>query len=398
MNRDHVNVLFFSSMAVSPFSGGGNTIYNLLEPPMGQCQVYYVTDKESNKSKPVFDSIMDRAYFINFPIPKKMVVSPSVPLFPLFNRVVKKRYKWEVAQLRKRIVKFTTKIIASKRINLLFLCPQGGLIHESVALIKATNLPVISWFMDDYYTSGIHRRLAEEIWNLSQIRFVISEYMKERFIDRFGLDAEVLNNSVEFSSSPPPPPKKRDSCLNVAYSGRLHSYYADTMRYVISEVEKLNGAVRLFIYSQDKLPIGENSSGFIKFFPPVKPEALSSRLQECDVVLVLSSFAPEYKEICETSLASKLANYMSSARTLIAVGPEYSANIRFIQDKNIGLVITSNSPGELSKLFENLITNRDQLNDLAYRAYRFGFVHHNKTHNHQRLWDMIIRLSHEYYV
>jgi len=301
MLRKQINVLFFSSMPVSPFSGGGNTVYNLLEPPPDNCEIYYAAEGENHKSKPVFDEILERTFLFNYPQPTNAIIPEKLQHIGIFKKLGSKIFKWEVKQRRRRIIRDTLDLIANNKIGLLLICPQGGLLHESVEIIKATNLPTISWFMDDYFTAGFRRRLGSEIWQLSKFRYVISEAMRKRFVERFGLDAEVLNNSVDFPASMPSPPKEKERGLKVVYAGRLHSYYAETMTYVISEIQKLNGTVQLFIYSADVLHGEGLSSDFIHFLPPVKADQLNSCLQQGDIVLLLSSFSHEYKDISDWS-------------------------------------------------------------------------------------------------
>jgi hypothetical protein len=275
----------------------------------------------------------------------------------------------------------------------LLICPQNTWIDVAVPpeLVKRTGLPSLVWFMDDYWTDDFSRSRVQEIWDNAQRRFVISEPMQEKYSDLYGGDCEVLNNSVPFPERYNEPAIRSDPRLRMVYAGAMHVYYVQSMAMVLKELHNLGDQVLFDIYSPDELPPEWRSGTDVpcRHLPPIAPGELIEHLQEYDVLLLLSNFNPEYREIAETSQAGKVADYLAAGRCILAYGPEYSENVRYIQQHSIGEVVTSQTPGSLRASVLSLARQPEHRRELGQRAYIFGREHRDKTKNSARLWQAL---------
>ena len=158
---------------------------------------------------------------------------------------------------------------------------------------------------------------------------------------------------------------------------------------VLEELRGLEDQVVFDIYSPDELPPGWHSNTEdvpYRHFPPVAPSELIELLQHYDVLLLLSSFKPEDRVLAETSQASKLAEYMAAGRCILAYGPQYSDNVRYVQRHGIGEVVTSQAPGSLRESIISLANQPERRRELGERAYYFGREHRDKVTNSARVW------------
>lgn len=386
-----MRVLYFSVMTVSPGSGGGNTVYNLLEPCPPEAEVFYATPSSYPPHWSPFPELSSRIHW--FP-------NVSDARFYLrgarISRTIRKLNEWLARRrekaLRDKIVRELTRLIGELQIDVLLICPQMMLdLVVGTELMKRTGLPTIVWFMDNYYTEDEAADYVRAMWSRATRRFVISEAMQQHFSSTYDGECEVLNNSVCFSDGYDEPAAEPDARLRIVYAGALHSYYEDSLRLTLREMQGLAGQATLDIYSHEELPHEFRSvpDAAWRHFPAVAASELGGRLQEYDVLLMLSSFKPEHRALAETSLASKTADYLAAGRCILVYGPTYAENVRYAQRYGFGEVVTSAEPGGLRAAILSLARQPKLRRELGLRAYNFGRERHNRTTNSARLWDAI---------
>lgn len=384
MANSKIRVLYISNMTVSPGSGGGNTVFNLLEPSPADAELFYATPATHPKHWKPFPELAERiCWFSN---------DSLLPRLPGTNRVVKHLNRLSDSIDSNKIVTQLMHHICQLRIDLLLVCPQGRIV-ETAKVVEMTDLPVISWFMDNYYTDQVSMSCVDQICQRSQSLFVVSESMQRYFIEAYHRGSQILNNSVSFPARFPGPKAKSEGALRMAYAGALNSYYHDSMVSVLRELEGLKGRVSLDIYSHEKLPPGFAAGADRTWTQllPVPAAELGPTLQQYDVLLMLSSFQPEHRAIAESSLASKWADYLAAGRAILCYGPAYAENVRYAQRYNFAEFVTSEITGALRGSISALADNPGRRNELGRLAFQFGLRRHDKAVNRERLRQAIFR-------
>jgi glycosyltransferase involved in cell wall biosynthesis len=395
---------------VSPLTGGGNAVFNLLEsyrPSWGEVfytkPIYY----RGYDSVP-FPELSSRiCWFLNTNRP----FSPLQPVYIVrgINRLINNKIIRRLNALipgandwvqRETAIRDIMECIKSLQIDMLLIALTTMWIDVAVApeLVKRSGLPSVAWFMDDYtelsWTDEYLRSCVRKVWDNARLRFVASEAMQEKFSELYGGDCEVLSNYVSFPERYSEPPSRSDPRLRIVYTGGIHSYYQESMAMVLEELRGLGDQVTLDIYSPDELPPEQPSDAEgvpWRHLPPVTPSEVIELLQEYDVLLLLSSFKPEHRTLAETSQAGKTGDYMAAGRCILAYGPEYSENIRYLQRYGIGEVVTSQAPGSLRASILSLASQPERRRELGERAYYFGREHWDKATNSARLWQALLR-------
>jgi glycosyltransferase involved in cell wall biosynthesis len=380
-------VMYVSNMTVSPGSGGGNTVFNLLEPAPEGSEVFYAFPRNHPDHWTPFPELTDRISWFSTPIH----TNHAAGLRKHVNRVTR--------AINNRLEKFRTishlqNTIERKAIDLLLVCPQGSIV-ETAKIVKGTHLPVISWFMDNYYTDGTSTSLVDQICKRSASVFVVSESMQRYFLERFDCTSEILNNSVTFPAFSPTSAFSDHRPLRVVYTGALHSYYNSAMLTVLSELGRLKRRVLLDIYSfeEPSSELAAANNGNCRYLPPVAAGDLVATLRKYDALLMLSSFRSEHRAIAETSLASKWADYLAAGRPIVVFGPAYAENVGYSLRHQFAEVVTSEDPGKLAAGLASLVDNDQRREVLAYRAFKHGLQKHNKAINRERLWSAIFQAA-----
>ena len=392
-----MRVLYFSTMTVSPGSGGGNTVFNLLEPAPAGNEVFYATPRSHPAHLAPFPEIQERVCWIEGDRPFQLRGGGKIAAVRKLNRLLE---KWLQGSVRESVIKQLLEHIRSKKIDVLLLCPQSMLdLAVSADLVRRTGMPAVLWFMDNYFSDVSAVVLLKQLWDQACRRFVISEAMQEYFCGLYGGECEVLNNSILVPCYSPPA-QNSNSRLRIVYAGAVHGYYVDSLSALLKELNGLE--IELDIFSHEKLPAEFSSCGHLSYHhrTPVAANELLQRLRQYDVLLLLSSFRPEHRSIAETSLASKIADYLLAGRCILAFGPDYAENIRYALRYGFGEVATSTE--QLRTTVLALINDPERRRALGERAYDFGRKRHNRVANAAKLWDALsqscdLSLSHTEY-
>ena len=377
-------------MTVSPGSGGGNTVYNLLEPNPSGCEVFYATPARYPAHWSPFPELSSR--ICEYENESKKGLALRGQRFDLVRALNERLARRNLRALRESIVGQLCGCVARLNINVLLLCPQSDVdLRVCGELTKRTKLPAVVWFMDDYFTNQGAAGVVDETLRSARETFVISEAMQRNFKEAFGYDSAVLNNSVDFPASCPAPDGGQGGPLRLAYTGALHSYYADAMARVLNEVRGLEGKVEMDIYSHEGLPERplDAAAGPWRRMEPIASGDMVETLRKYDVLLMLSSFRPEHRTIAETSLASKFADYLAAGRCILAYGPDYAENIRYTQRHELGVTVTCDSPGSLRHTVLGLVEDPERRARLGLQAFEFGKRTRDREVNRQRLWHAL---------
>jgi glycosyltransferase involved in cell wall biosynthesis len=124
----------------------------------------------------------------------------------------------------------------------------------------------------------------------------------------------------------------------------------------------------------------------IHFAPFVKESELKKRLDSADIHLL--SLRSEWDGIV---VPSKFFGSLSVGRPVLYAGPESSAIAGWIQDFNVGLVLTENNMEDVVAELLDLAQYPDRLHEWQQNAYH-AYRHFSKKHTMDQ-WDRLLRDS-----
>lgn len=244
--------------------------------------------------------------------------------------------------------------------------------------------------MDDYFTAEADLKALGQLLRICDKSFVISTAMQRDFSERFGVDTEVLNNSIDFPTSRPPAVESLSGPLRLVYAGSLNSYYADVFYFIVSVLQNSPQVASLDVYTSSPVhPDWSRMPEVISFHAPIKSCELQSVLPSYDAVLLLSSFEESHKRLASTSQASKIADYLSSAIPIVSVGPAYAQNVQYIEENGLGVCVKEKSSHALVSELDRLASDSQRRSTLGQSAFRFGQKHHDRQINSRILWRAI---------
>ena len=179
--------------------------------------------------------------------------------------------------------------------------------------------------------------------------------------------------------------RKNDYPIVFSYTGSL--YYGRDV--VLNEIgNALNDYNRnsnmikgvLNIYSnnaQDKAKINENSG--CKLCGSLNSEELKNVLNESDVLVFVESNEPRYIEKTKYSFSTKIPEYLSVGRLILAVGPKEVSSISYFDD----CAICESDFCNLDQVINHIITNESLREEYAIKALNKYKQKHNRSNMQQ---------------
>jgi glycosyltransferase involved in cell wall biosynthesis len=225
----------------------------------------------------------------------------------------------------------------------------------------------------------LHRHFAC-VYRQAASRLCVSPAMEAEYLHRYGLPGTVLypsrgSGTVSFEAPQAPPPSSTRS-FRVGFAGSLSTpSYVDILKMMADELERMGG--QLHIYG----PVSQESASQMGLARPnvsmrglIPSEAIVQVLhEECDVLLVPMSFAPEEQEPMRLNFPSKLADYTATALPLLIVGPPATSALQWA-DSHPGTALTvTRKDGEMfHRALKTLAENPELRMKLGRKAAELG--------------------------
>ncbi|MGH3849407.1 MAG: hypothetical protein ACRDRT_06855, partial [Pseudonocardiaceae bacterium] len=209
---------------------------------------------------------------------------------------------------------------------------------------------------------------------------VVSEGMRQLYLDRYGIDSMVVHRWISDQSdldvtSPRPPPMSSGCRI-----GHVGSVYAiDDIRMLAEAIVTVNnnhpGASLIMIAPSQKV-----SRFLIKHFPQIatlvpplpEPEVLSI-LKTCNITFAAYPFSERYTVFRQSSLPTKLSTYLQAGIPILARTPADSTLATFVTSTGTGTVVTERGADTLSSAIHALMNDTIPLSQfISARRQYFG--------------------------
>ena len=401
------NFLVISNNSFSATSNNGKTLESI-----------FSSFNKENIFQLYFRNIENPDYFFCnnyiYASPFKLHYNP-VTIFPKTNSNFKlinflnklESYKYFIVDLIWSISPINKNPILSfcKNKNISFVFFLGGPYKYShdlaIFVSKNMQIPLFFYLTDDYLFSSFSskrffaRFFYERLINLykntiinSSQCFVIGEKMANDYSDFFNVDFKILINSISIQEDFPI--NQYQSKFVISFFGSLHSnrdlmlkrFLTIVSSYFDHDLSKYE--IRIFTSSvlnhQDYVFF---KSFNIRFFPIVKGEEFLTKVLESNYLLHLES--DDFDSINKTrySVSTKLPEYFSFKRLVIAFGPNCIASMELIINYNLGLFLDSSSTDISLNEQLNSIFNKDSniYSSIVENAFLYSKKHFDKDKN-----------------
>lgn len=247
--------------------------------------------------------------------------------------------------------------------------------HATFLAAKRMGIPFVLYAFDDYELQWIRSSqqkyasyvAPQTIRNAAAI-IVPNEYLQNAYRNRYGVESVVIRNTVDFS--------RYGSCQGtsetemdgreekrIVYTGDIYEAHYDAFRNLLQAVEMAsNKKIKVHIYSRRaKEELAQAGiRGPIVIHEAVPMEMIPSIQGAADLLFMPLAFSSDLPpEILKTSAPMKMGEYLASGRPVLVHAPKDSFVSWYFRANDVGIVVDSDDPEELSAAIVEILKNAD---------------------------------------
>lgn len=311
----------------------------------------------------------------------------------LVREAIWKLGRWKTPALRRFVEDFNPDIVFVP----IFPYAYMGRIQKYVN--KIANKPIVCYLADDNYSYDSCRNVydylqrfwtRQYVWSLaskSNQMFVIVDKEKEDTDNRFGTDSVILTKSIDFTGKSYQH-RKPNKPLKFVYTGSMVIGRDKTLAVVADAINKANEngvKAEMYIYSQTE-PSDEIRShidcGAAHFCGSVPHQEVKRIQEEADVVVFAESLEGKEANAAKLSFSTKITDYISNGKCVLAIGKDYIAPIDYFQRNDSALI--AHSAEEIKARVEEIVANPMITDEYGEKAFNCAVRNHEKNMMNER--------------
>ena len=273
---------------------------------------------------------------------------------------------------------------------------------------KITNKPMVCYLADDNYSymscksplSYLHR-----FWLRRQVKYlsthckemmVIVEKEKEETDRLFGTDSAILTKGIDFTNLQ----FQERSCnkpLRFVYTGNLiigRDKTLATIADVLNELNQDEMSATLEVYSPDCVDdetMKRLNSGCSRHCGFVSREEVAKIQNDADVVIFAEALEGRDKNAARLSFSTKITDYLSAGKCILAVGTEEIAPIDYFRRNDAAIIATDKK--QLKEKLTNIIRQPELIHEYEKKAFACAKRNHEKGMMDERFITTICRAA-----
>lgn len=309
-------------------------------------------------------------------------------LTPYIRDFVWKLGRWKSQELIYFVKEFNPDII---------IFPAEGMIHFNnigLFLAKITGSKIGVFFWDDNFTyKSLSNRFAylyryflrrniKKIADMADISFAIAPKTIRECSEELGIVPRLITKPMHIQNNVDTY-IGHNRKIKILYTGNLYIGRGKTILELIKAIKTINSKGDYFfldLYTNSELTEEEraqyNINGVSQIHDAVDREKVYELQNKADILLFVEALSGKYVNSARLSFSTKLVDYFSAKRCILAIGPKDIAPMEYLADNDISIIV--NTYDEILEKLESIKNNRNLLNIYAAKAYEFGVNNHSK--------------------
>lgn len=392
-------VLVLSMNSMSSTKNNGKTLYSLFKERK-DCeiaQLYFTNEYPDVSNKYSYFRITDKDMMLNFfgkgnsgkrisPIQSELKRGNNLRGVPkniltIFVREIIWKNRWKSRQLDQWLEEIRPNVIFFMAGDVLFAYDICDYIQ------KKFQCKVIVYITDDYVDiqnrfsviknirKYVIKKKMKQCIKKSEILITISEMMRRRYKEIFHKDSIIYINSSVIPCMQFPSPKG----VEIVYAGSLYYGRYKNVLELARTIKKINERkivpfhIKFSVYSQSALSEKRvkalNSNGEKVYKGSVNEKQLEIILNKADILLHTESFEKCNIEKVKYSFSTKIPEYLSLGKFILALGPQNVASINFLNDMAYCINRFEDIEKGVVDIIENYETYKKKYEDKSKKKY-----------------------------
>jgi len=398
MNNTDKKVLIISHNPLSRVNNNGKTLVSIFKGVPGDhiYQIYLNSDIPDYSEDCHYLQLNEKQIISSVLHGKNLCCQEISPTSDKVSSATIKVGAWGIHTkrlLREVVWKFgfwKTKLNAwlkGKQFDVVFFMAGDGMFAYDVYrfVLECVSAKGCLFFTDDYIIGKtshspvallrqrLLKRKIRKILRITKEMYVISDEMQEAYYKLFGLQGCVIRNfSVEKKVQNEEKKFRQNRSLNMVYAGGLHYNRWQVLAQIANALQEVNrfgnGDCQLKIYSSQNIPseIVEKISveGISEFCGSATASQIADIYANADILLHVESFDKKAIASTKYSFSTKIPEYLSASKCVLAVGPAEVASIRYL--RNFACVVCSDA--ELGDVLTRLVNDNEYRDRILLRC------------------------------
>lgn len=272
---------------------------------------------------------------------------------------------------------------------------------------KKTGVKLVTYALDDVYSLKrrswslfywIERisnvRLSRKVIRRSDLMYSISEMQQDELKQQFNKKSKILRKGIEFNdlNVTYPSNKKKNKILKLVFTGNIYQGRWKSLSMISRALEEINKNslnAQLYIYTASEVtsPMKKAlfSEGNTFLMGSVPSEDIAKIQLDADILIHVESTDLKDRLEVRHSLSTKIVDYLSRSRCILAVGKRDVASIDYLKRNDIALI--AEDTNQIIEILSGIIDKKIVLDDYSKRGIDFARKNHNINNIQNELYD-----------
>lgn len=215
------------------------------------------------------------------------------------------------------------------------------------------------------------RQMIRELAEKSEKIYVISKRLKEELEGSLNLPCEVLYK-IPDEKRETAPYEKIHNPIRFLYTGNIYANRWKTLKLLSDSLNETKKGI-LDIYTANpitkEISKALNVEGISTIHKPVSQDKVIELQNDADVLVHVEAFDKANKLLVRCAISTKIMDYLSVGRCILAIGPSDIASIEYLSDNNLAL--TADSKSNLDIIIGNINKNPQIIIEYAKRGVNY---------------------------
>jgi hypothetical protein len=232
----------------------------------------------------------------------------------------------------------------------------------SILLAERYNIPLFIYFTDDYVINSTAKSIVDRVhyrWLRSKYKetvskaymsYAIGKKMQQDYSQLFSKPFGILGNSIDmdkYSHLQPKTIEKGESII-ISYIGAIHSNRWKTIAALGEIVKEINlkydySKIEIKVFSPTeprKRAMAAFAKSGVEFCGTLDSTGVLNQMEKSHFLLHVESFDKRNRTYVRYSVSTKISEYLSSSRVVLAYGPHEVASMQLLMDNSLGCCLT----------------------------------------------------------
>ena len=233
------------------------------------------------------------------------------------------------------------------------------------------------------------RRMIRKVAKKSEHIFVVSTRLKQLLEKDLGIPCTVLYKTPDSNRSIKPYVFS-DATVSFLFTGNIFSNRWKSLAMLAKELKK-HGFGHLSVYTASPITRSIKRAleveGYSNVYPAVSQMEVIKLQNEADVLVHAEGFDEYNKSLVRCAISTKIMDYLSVGRCILAIGPPDIASIEYLSENNVALIAKNEE--ELSRIITLIQRNRQVIEEYAKKGLEYSKVFLSAPQMRQQLYDKL---------